>query len=864
MGQLVDLISKMVSRQVAERGLVVWYDPQRTYSALVQRLQWPGVTLLRLEDGFFRLRERLEPFLEYVTEEGDLKEDADRPPNVVVYVPEGREDSAYALIEAETAGVVMEPGAARPECNTRLGALVERVFETVAPTKAAHLARQADEGLLSLEELDRMAEDAGSSATGALQVVFGQASVEEILLKFMASDAWDRSIDEKKALGELAALVRDELGLEGSGYDSAVSLRAALRRYVLLGDLLLQIPGPEMPEPLSCLPLPQRPAERDLIRHLCGVWRNRTDFKESFIESADAEERANGLAGVALPLPHLQKAETFPVLERRWLDHAALRLLEGDARAAEEVAHARLPLFWARERAQFQMEWKVIEAAAEVCREAARIQEDLKGRKWSLDEMVQAYACHAEPWMRLDRAVRHLEARYAWPDVLDDGAKGLDKAVALARQRYADAVQVMAAAYSHAARDAEFTSQRFGRQSSVFKDAVRPRLEKGTKVAFLLVDGLRFEMGADLAEGLGAEYEGRIEPILGQLPGITAVGMAALLPGAELGMALEKKGAGLAVAVSGRPVSSRQARMDWLQEKAGVPVAVMRLGEAVKISPKRKKEIEAAHLIVVTSQEIDRLGEEVGELEEMRGYIDEVLEKLRRAVRALASVGVREFVISADHGFHLVEGMDPGLAMDSPGGETVKLHPRVWIGKGGGCGDGYLRLKASDLKMGGELEFAFPRGLGTFKVKGGVGAYFHGGISPQEHILPLLTAKAAKARAKEKSDIRIKLSMAKSKITNRLFTITIEPEAEGLFPSTERRLRLDVISGKAQVGSAVAAGYGFEEGTREVKVQPGKPNVVTLMIQTADAPNAVTVQVMDSETQLVLGALKDIPVDLGL
>jgi len=822
MGQLVDLISKMVSRQVAERGLVVWYDPQRTYSALVQRLQWPGVTLLRLEDGFFRLRERLEPFLEYVTEEGDLKEDADRPPNVVVYVPEGREDSAYALIEAETAGVVMEPGAARPECNTRLGALVERVFETVAPTKAAHLARQADEGLLSLEELDRMAEDAGSSATGALQVVFGQASVEEILLKFMASDAWDRSIDEKKALGELAALVRDELGLEGSGYDSAVSLRAALRRYVLLGDLLLQIPGPEMPEPLSCLPLPQRPAERDLIRHLCGVWRNRTDFKESFIESADAEERANGLAGVALPLPHLQKAETFPVLERRWLDHAALRLLEG------------------------------------------RIQEDLKGRKWSLDEMVQAYACDAEPWMRLDRAVRHLEARYARLDVLDDGAKGLDKAVALARQRYADAVQVMAAAYSHAARDAEFTSQRFGRQSSVFKDAVRPRLEKGTKVAFLLVDGLRFEMGADLAEGLGAEYEARIEPVLGQLPGITAVGMAALLPGAELGMALEKKGAGLAVAVSGRPVSSRQARMDWLQEKAGVPVAVMRLWEAVKISPKRKKEIEAAHLIVVTSQEIDRLGEEVGELEEVRGYIDEVLEKLRRAVRALASVGVREFVISADHGFHLVEGMDPGLAMDSPGGETVKLHPRVWIGKGGGCGEGYLRLKASDLKMGGELEFAFPRGLGTFKVKGGVGAYFHGGISPQEHILPLLTAKAAKARAKEKSDIRIKLSMAKSKITNRLFTITIEPEAEGLFPSTERRLRLDVISGKAQVGSAVAAGYGFEEGTREVKVQPGKPNVVTLMIQTADAPNAVTVQVMDSETQLVLGALKDIPVDLGL
>lgn len=171
--------------------------------------------------------------------------------------------------------------------------------------------------------------------------------------------------------------------------------------------------------------------------------------------------------------------------------------------------------------------------------------------------------------------------------------------------------------------------------------------------------------------------------------------------------------------------------------------------------------------------------------------------------------------MSTDHGFQLVAAMDPGLSMDPPGGETLELHPRDWIGQGGGKGEGFLRFKASDLELGGSMEFAFPRGLGAFKVNGGVGAYFHGGISPQEHVLPLLRMKFPKTGAGAKADVRVKLSMSKSKITNRIFTLTIETEGVGLFPGTERRVRLEMIAGKTVVGQAVAAGYGFEESTRE-------------------------------------------------
>ena len=63
----------------------------------------------------------------------------------------------------------MEPGAEVAERNTRLQAIVEQVFREIAPEKAEHVARQAEEGLLTLEELDRMADEAGAMTAGALK-----------------------------------------------------------------------------------------------------------------------------------------------------------------------------------------------------------------------------------------------------------------------------------------------------------------------------------------------------------------------------------------------------------------------------------------------------------------------------------------------------------------------------------------------------------------------------------------------------------------------------------------------------------------------------------------------------------------------
>jgi len=159
MGKVSDKIRDLIERQIADRGIVVWYDPEKVYEPFAKSLAVDDATVLIGGEGFFRLREQLEPLLEFVTPDGEVTPNCGVPPNVVVYIPQARSETEFALIEAESAGVVIEPGAEVAERNTRLQAIVEQVFTEIAPEKAV---RQAEEGLLTLEELDRMADEAGS------------------------------------------------------------------------------------------------------------------------------------------------------------------------------------------------------------------------------------------------------------------------------------------------------------------------------------------------------------------------------------------------------------------------------------------------------------------------------------------------------------------------------------------------------------------------------------------------------------------------------------------------------------------------------------------------------------------------------
>ncbi|MGM0488860.1 MAG: hypothetical protein ACQESR_19140 [Planctomycetota bacterium] len=177
MGKVTEELVKLITKQVDERGIVVWYDPERAYGEVAASLTPPDTTVLQYSDGFFELRHRIDPFLEFIEEDGSVRDGADIPPRLVVYVPRDRGETQYALIEVEAAGVVMEPGANTWQRNTRLKVLAERVFKRIAPDRAPEITRRVDEGTVNVAELDWLSDQSG--ALGAVKLVFGRVALAE-------------------------------------------------------------------------------------------------------------------------------------------------------------------------------------------------------------------------------------------------------------------------------------------------------------------------------------------------------------------------------------------------------------------------------------------------------------------------------------------------------------------------------------------------------------------------------------------------------------------------------------------------------------------------------------------------------------
>ncbi len=859
-GRLSERLRTLLAGRLDARGLVIWYDPQAVYGGLCDRLDL-GAEVVRYEGCFFRLRERLEPWLEWIEPDGTLRPAGLQPPRLLVYVPLEREAAEHALIEAESAGTVVEPGASDPQCDSRLGRLVELVFGELQPARAAHLARQADEGLLSVNELDRMAEEAGTQR-GALTLVFGSSSPVEIILDFLSNPSRDTAVGRKKALPELAEMVRAETGLASPSADTPAALRAALERFLLSAEPVLILPSAELPLALRELRLPVSPAQRDMIGQLCRQWRDRLSLRQAYVVAADRVESALGAAVLTLSPRSLAPLETFYSFERRLLLFAMEQLQAGAPQEAAELAAVRAGGFWSRERPEARLHWAFVDAAAQLLQVAEDVRTALKGHSWSLAELVDAYARHAAPWLRLDQLERSLEIRYAHcvsSGGLDEGL--LETVTARCRGRYAETLDALGQAFSAAGAAAGFRAGNALAHTEVFRSAVASSLAAGRRVAYVLVDALRYEMAFSLLEGMGEDYEAGIEPVLAQLPGVTSVGMAALLPGAERGLELREENGRLGVYLGGTPLRNRADRLAWIAEKSGVPTADLKLADVLKLSPRRRKELEGIRLLVVTSQELDRRGEEDEDDEEVRRYMDEVLEKLRRAIRSLSAAGFQEIVLAADHGFYFTETLEPGLLMDPPGGQTLELKGRVWIGRGGSAGAGYLRLRAGELGLGGELELAFPTGLGAFRIKGGAGRYFHSGASPQEALLPLCRLRR-KAAVLGSASLTVEVALARPAITSRFFSVQVSLKVEGLFTEVQKRVRLEVFAGKEEAGTAVLAAYGFDESSREILLAAGQPNTVTVQLTAVPAPASVTLRVVDGESGLLLASRTDVPVSL--
>ncbi len=867
MALVTETLLDLIREQVKAHGAVVWYDPEQAYLDLACALEsetMAGVAIHRYdpERGFVWLRRQLEPLWAERTD----------PPRVIIYVPLARAETRYALIEFEVAGVKMRHGQQPPEQNTALAAVARRALEAVFPPAALEeIVAQVEAGQLSLAELDQLAEKGAEARTGAVAVIFGSGNVFEAAIRFLADLALDAEIEARSALGNLARLLSDALGIPLASDQGPAALRAQLARQVLVTDLI-EAMGTSVPQALRTFPIAERPVARQSAADLAQAWRNRRDLAVSYVHWAGRVQAEIGLGSLDLDLDALARTETFSASEARLQREVEIALAKRPNSRLVELAIARLGGFWSAQQPEIKARWEVILDAGQVLVEASRVESALKGKKWSAGALLSNYALGDQPWCNLDTAQRHLERDFHRFELDVQQHESLIRLVAQARQRYAAVSDHLAELFTRAYAADQFELPNVLLQADVYREVVAPAAESG-RVAYILVDALRFEMARELISILEPGWAHELIPALATPPTITEIGMAALMPGAEKGLTvMPAEGNKLAAVVADNTLKTRQARLAYFQATVGEGVAVARLDQLAPLSDTHLRQtLKSAKVVVVTAtEEIDGLCENNPAL--ARRMLDDVLNQLRRAIKALFSLGIQTVVISADHGYLFGQELSAGTKIDAPGGKTATLKRRVWVGQGGAKSPSFLRAPLSAFGIGGNLEIATPWNLSCFKVKGGAMEYFHGGLSLQELVIPVLSVRLAVAPAPVTvARVQWTLTLGSHTISTRFLSVTVEGRSEELLPIEPPAIQVEVRAGNQPISVPVSASCGFQEATKDVQLtldadelRSIAKNTVTLMITETPPVDEVTVHLLDATTGVSLARLDHVPFAIAL
>ncbi len=865
MGIVSNYLRDLIIRQVSEKGIVVWFDLEGHYQQFTQTLAIPDTTIACYEGSFFALRYQVDALLESET-----------TPHLVVYVPLAEEDTQHALIELSAAGVVLKPGhAARPR-NTRLSVVAKGALrDRRTPKELSEIENQVEEGKLSLANLDQLAEQDGF---GVLALLFEKTDPASVALAMLGSTRSDAEIQAKQAGAEIARLLTDTFGLDLPSTETLEEWRTRLARHLLCTDLLANLHGP-IPSQLASINVAPNERTRAACLDLARTWRRLRDLDESYTRAASRIEQELQLGGIEFELEQIRDCETFAAIEDALQTAVESALLVNPSDALLTFVQQRKTGYWSTHQPEIAARWELVLVAAQLLHVAGRIEAALKPFSLSASELFRAYTEGEHPWCELDTFQRRLEYR-GWGFDFDDAwHQTLLHLTHRARQRYMEVGGLLAERFVRALQQDQFRLPGFRTQRETFSSVVAPALREG-KTAYLLVDALRFELARELVRDLGDGYRVTLLAGLGTVPSITEIGMAALMPGAEGETQVVPTGQGkVGLKVGETVLKDRKSRLEWLKQRApqanaGKPtrVFVTRLEDFPFSKKDIKAGIELADLVVMTSQELDELGE-TDNLMLVRTMMDGILVNLRRAIRRLAELGCKTMIVTADHGFLLGDELGEDMKLDAPGGETLDLHRRVWVGRGGAAGGtSFLRapLSAFGLSHDPTLEIAVPWGFAGFKASGGSLAYFHGGLAPQEIVVPMVEiVPTASASPVASGAIAWTLTPGSKKISTRFCTVQISGQRNGLFDAISAlpRVRVEIKAGKDVLSTPIAASYGFSEATYDVQLEfAGEAsrdlvsNTVTLMITREPSQPAILVSIhlLDAVTGRELARLDKI------
>lgn len=307
----------------------------------------------------------------------------------------------------------------------------------------------------------------------------------------------------------------------------------------------------------------------------------------------------------------------------------------------------------------------------------------------------------------------------------------------------------------------KYDSNRMTMQNKFYNNYIKPFNDKKDRIIVIVSDAFRYECANELCDRLKSiGNKSEINYMLGLVPSYTKLGMASLLPNKELARVKDNDD----ILVDQCNSSSLKDREQILQKENPDSIAVKydSLYEMTKME--WKKLFSGKKIVYIYHNTIDNAGEhnENKIFEACENAINEI-EKLIRDLHTTFS-GVNVF-ITADHGFFYKRGKVESFEKTAKEVNATKQKTRYSYSNEPSSEEGIISINLDYIFGENSGYVNVPKGNIIYARQGSGINYVHGGILPQEIIVPVIDFKSTRSSEQSKK-VGITYSGLTAKITN--------------------------------------------------------------------------------------------------
>jgi len=347
-------------------------------------------------------------------------------------------------------------------------------------------------------------------------------------------------------------------------------------------------------------------------------------------------------------------------------------------------------------------------------------------------------------------------------------------------------------------------------QKDFYKMHVSKILQKDdrSRVAVVISDALRYEAAVELFEILNKDTHGLAElnHMAGVLPSYTKLGMASLLPHNSL------EYRGKEIFVDGTSSEGLEKRKKILQSKCGDSLA-FNYEDFMRYSRDEARElIKRKRVLYIYHNKIDSTGDKQSSENSVFNAVEETILEIKKLVKYLSDrLNTTNIIVTADHGFLYrrddMENVDKVDTLLFDKSRIIDTTKRFILSDQELAQDNPLdNIHSFDMShilgQGQNSLFAYVPGTDLrFKLQGGGLNFVHGGASPQEIVIPVLTYnhrrddKTLERKGIKHGKVNVSVINNRKKITSSKFKVNIfqtEQVTDKMKPRTFRVSLWDV------------------------------------------------------------------------